>query len=211
MNGAGEVSGTGAGAAGGSSWWERNPIAANGVVAVVVAIIGVLGTILVSGMTDGGGRHAGRDMGRDDGRPPGPPPGPPPPFWGGPQPTVDIDQPDGSPLGATLRISGTVNGLPDSHALWAVVRDPTDNAYFIPGDPCTVSKATTWTCDDLPAGLNSSPGTTYSVYVAVVDAYGAHAIAEYETAVRLGARKPKLDSLPEHIELLEHVVTRRTG
>ncbi|WP_330173183.1 hypothetical protein OG875_05950 [Streptomyces sp. NBC_01498] len=216
MSGEGGAGGESAGSAGGApaartSWWERNPIAANGVVAVVVAVIGVLGTILVSG-TDGPGRHGGKNMGRDDNRPPGPPPWPPP-FGGNPQPTVDIDQEDGSGLGATLRISGMVNGLPDSHALWAVVRDPAEDVYFIPGEPCTVSRATsftTWKCEDIPAGLNSSPGTAYWVYVAVVDAYGAHAIAEYESELRLGERRAGLDRLSDHIELLEHVVTRRT-
>ncbi|MFJ1596185.1 hypothetical protein [Streptomyces sp. NPDC088261] len=213
----GEEEGGGAGAGGRGtrpaarpSWWERNPIAANGVVAVVVAIIGVMGTILVSEMTDGTGRSGARDMGRDDGRPPGPPPGPPP-FGGGPQPTVDIDQTDGFRLGGALRLSGTVNGLPGSHALWAVVQDPSNDTYFIPGDPCTVTAFTSWKCDDLPAGLNSSAGKTYMVHVALVDAYGAHAIAAFDTAVRLGEQKAGLATLPDHIELLEHVVARRTG
>ncbi|QIQ05880.1 hypothetical protein [Streptomyces liangshanensis] len=215
MNDEGE---TGGGRAGGGrgrreghpSWWERNPIAANGVVAVVVAIIGVMGTILVSEMTAGGGRNGGTDLGRDDRRPPGPPPGMPP-FGPGPQPTVDIDQADGSRLGPTLRISGTVNGLPGSHALWAVVRDPAADRYFIPGDPCTVARFTTWKCEVRPVGLNFPPGKTYWVYVALVDAYGAHAIAGYEDSVRRGGRKAGLDTLPDHIQLLEHVVATASG
>jgi hypothetical protein len=55
----------------------------------------------------------------------------------------------------------------------------------------------------------SSIGATYVVYVALVDAYGAHAISDYDNALSLGRRKPGLGSLPDHVELLDHIAMIR--
>ncbi|MCX5285946.1 hypothetical protein [Streptomyces sp. NBC_00198] len=97
-----------------------------------------------------------------------------------PEATGKITSLDGTPVGRSVVLKGSVQHAPKGYVLWAWVED--SSGHFFPTySPCIIEKdGVNWHCPEVrPAAPGTKSGSTKTLHVAFVTANGALDIDQY--------------------------------
>ncbi|MGM9380548.1 hypothetical protein [Streptomyces antibioticus] len=172
------------------NWMERNPQRSNLITGISVAIVTSLCAWVIA-------TAAESDDAASDGKPTA---------VTAQDATADIDQGNDSETKGEILFSGKIKNMPEGYLLWALVKDPGANKYFIPSSPCTVEPDNTWSCGNVRVGNSKDIGKKSIVNVALVDAEGVRFIDDYQARHLQGIKDLPVS---DHIKILGKIdVTR---